>query len=131
MSTRGDKEFTPSTKEGALKRQNGYCASCGTRIWKPGNAGAMWHKFGERAEAHHVRPVRANGTATVDNCVIVCRSCHYSAHQGGRWRDISIYEESADGSAPIYVSVEAIANEYPFYRFTPANIPELKEQNTP
>jgi hypothetical protein len=125
MGTRGDKEFSRETIKEAFVRQNGYCASCGVRIWKMGKDGAMWHKFGEPAEAHHVRPVSANGTAEVKNCVILCRSCHLSAHQGGLWADISIYEKSSNGKKPDYVSVESIAAKYPFYRYTPAKQREL------
>lgn len=116
MSNRrpSDKEFDRSTIEAAFGRQGGLCASCGTRIWKMGNDGALWHKFGERAEAHHVRPVKAGGSAAVENCVVVCRSCHYSAHQGGRWADVEIYRLA--GAKKRYASVSTIAKEYPFYR---------------
>jgi hypothetical protein len=88
----------------------------------------MLHKFGERAEAHHVLPVSAGGTAHVDNCVVLCRSCHYSAHQGGRWADNSIYETAMDrsGRPARYVSTATIAKEYPFYKFRKANEVELK-----
>ena len=74
MGRRGKKEFSGNTMKAALARQNGYCASCGTRIWMLGSASADPHRFGERAEAHHVLPVLAGGTAHVDNCVILCRT---------------------------------------------------------
>ena len=80
MGRRGEKEFSANTIKAAFVRQSGYCASCGIRISKMGNDGAMRHEFGERAEAHHVLPVLAGGTAHVGNCVILCRTCHYSAH---------------------------------------------------
>ena len=131
MARRGEKDFSAKTIKAALARQSGYCASCGTRIWKIGNDGAMRHKFGERAEAHHVLPVLAGGTAHVDNCVILCRTCHYSAHQAGRWADISIYEKRGSGRKPVYVSVKTIAGEYPFYRFTKGKARELEKLNEP
>lgn len=129
MGRRGENEFSARTIKGASARQNGYCASCGTRIWKMGNDGAPQHRFGERAEAHHVIPVLAGGTAHVDNCVILCRSCHYSAHQGGRWADISLYEKRGSGKTPVHVAVKTIAAEYPFYKFTKAKARELEQLN--
>jgi len=128
MGQRGDKEFSSKTIKEAFARQAGYCASCGIRIPKLGNAGAKDHYFGERAEAHHVRPVLAGGTAQVENCVILCRTCHYSAHQAGQWSDISIYKEIG-GDTPVYASTETIAAEYPFYKFTPDKAAELEELN--
>jgi hypothetical protein len=129
MGSRGNKEFASSTIKDAYVRQNGYCASCGTRIWKLGNEGAMWHKFGERAEAHHVIPVRAGGMADVANCVIVCRACHISAHRGGAWADSSFYSNAAKGKKPSYVSVETVAAEYPYYKFTESKQRELEQLN--
>jgi len=129
MGSRGDKEFCSSIIKDAYARQNGHCASCGVRIWMLGRDGAMWHKFGEPAEAHHVIPVKAGGQADVTNCVIVCRSCHYSAHQGGRWGDTSIYGKASKGSRPGYVSVETVAAEYPYYKYSRANAAELARLN--
>jgi HNH endonuclease len=130
MGTRGEKEFTSATIKAAFVRQNGHCASCGIRIWKMGREGAMWHKFGEHAEAHHVKPVLAGGTADADNCVILCRTCHYSAHQGGNWQDVSIYEKpGSSNKARRYVSTETIAAEYPFYKWTRAKERELEQLN--
>ncbi len=129
MSRRREREFSAKTIKGAFVRQDGYCASCGARIWKMGADGATQHTFGERAEAHHVIPVLAGGTAHVDNCVILCRSCHYSAHQGGRWADVSIYKKSGSGKKPEYESVETIGAEYPFYKFTKTKARELEGLN--
>jgi len=129
MGSRRQREFSTRTATAALARQNGYCASCGTRIWTIGHAGAARHRFGERAEAHHVLPVLAGGTAHVDNCVILCRTCHYSAHQAGRWADISIYQKRGSGKTLAYVSVETTAAEYPFYRFTKSKAGELARLN--
>lgn len=78
-------EFSPSVKKLALFRQKNKCASCGAFVPKLGEAGREGHEFGERAEAHHRRPVRKGGAATVGNCVVLCESCHYNAHEGGKF----------------------------------------------
>src|SRR5688500_13847572 len=80
----------------ALGRQEFHCASCGYLITAIGEAGRANHEFGERAEGHHVIPNKMGGPITVDNCVVLCRACHLNAHQGGRWADISIYEDLAE-----------------------------------
>jgi HNH endonuclease len=129
MGNRSGKEFSRTTMQEAFARQGGYCASCGIRIWKMGREGAMWHKFGESAEAHHVRPVLAGGTAHVENCVVVCRACHISAHQGGAWADISIYRKAEIEGNPVYASTEEITAEYPFYKLSTSNADELREIN--
>lgn len=30
--------------------------------------------------------VKAGGANALDNCVVLCGSCHYSAHEGGAYR---------------------------------------------
>ncbi len=79
-------EFLPSTQQFALVRQKNKCACCGTRITALGNRGRADHRFGEGAQAHHIRHVKFGGLAIVDNCAILCHSCHYSAHEGGNFR---------------------------------------------
>lgn len=79
-------EFSRPTRELALARQRGRCASCGTHIFALGNAGHSEHQYGEGAQAHHLRHVKFGGLDSVDNCVILCQSCHYSAHEGGSYR---------------------------------------------
>jgi len=79
-------EFTSSTKKEALKRQENRCASCGKEIAEIGEAAREKHEYGERAEAHHIRPVQSGGSRDVDNCVIICQACHYSVHGGGDYR---------------------------------------------
>jgi 5-methylcytosine-specific restriction endonuclease McrA len=79
-------EFSRSTQQAALERQKHRCASCGTLIAQLGNAGIARHRFGEGAQAHHIRHVKLGGTNSVSNCVIICLSCHYSAHEGGNFR---------------------------------------------
>ncbi|MGE3962658.1 MAG: HNH endonuclease [Planctomycetota bacterium] len=95
-------EFTRATREAALERQGGRCGSCRTKIQALGCAGRAVHDFGESAEAHHLVPIAKRGDASLANCVVLCRSCHYSAHEGGRYsqgtvlgrpRDFSFYRK--------------------------------------
>ena len=80
-------EFSAGTKQQALERQGYRCASCGTKIYAVGEAGQAKHKFGERAEAHHVQHAKYSGLGSLDNCVVICRACHYSVHGGGRFKE--------------------------------------------
>jgi 5-methylcytosine-specific restriction endonuclease McrA len=79
-------EFSRATQQHALARQEYKCASCGTPISALGQVGRSIHRFGEGARAHHIRHVKFGGTDLVDNCVVLCESCHYSAHEGGNYR---------------------------------------------
>ncbi len=79
-------EFSASTKREALERQGYRCASCGTPISGLRSSDAATHAFGEGAQAHHLVHVKHFGSDRVDNCVILCTSCHYSAHEGGNFR---------------------------------------------
>lgn len=94
-------EFPRATQEMALSRQRYRCASCGTRITALGNAGRETHAYGEGAQAHHMQPIRLGGLASLDNCVILCQACHYTAHEGGNY-----------GSGTV-VSTE---KDYPYFR---------------
>lgn len=98
----------------ALVRQKFHCASCGYLITAIGEAGRANHEFGERAEGHHVIPDKMGGPITVDNCVVLCRACHLNVHQGGRWADISIYEDLA--TLQMSHKIAKIAALYPHYR---------------
>jgi 5-methylcytosine-specific restriction endonuclease McrA len=79
-------EFSTATQQNALIRQKNKCASCRTPIIALGRAGETSHRFGEGAQAHHIKHVKFGGTDLLDNCVILCQSCHYSAHEGGNYR---------------------------------------------
>jgi 5-methylcytosine-specific restriction endonuclease McrA len=79
-------EFSRPTQELALTRQQRRCGSCGTQILRLGHAGQATHRYGERAQAHHIRHIKFGGTEFLDNCVILCDSCHYSVHEGGNYR---------------------------------------------
>ena len=105
--------FPAGIQREALTRQRFHCASCGTHITAIGEAGQENHNFGERAEGHHLIPHKMGGPITKDNCVVLCRACHYSAHQGGRWRDISIYRDTARLS--MKQKIAKIADLYPHY----------------
>jgi hypothetical protein len=105
--------FPTSIQKQALVRQKFHCGSCGTRISAVGEAGQAIHKFGERAEGHHVIPHKMGGPITVANCVVLCRACHLNAHQGGRWADVSIYADVASGPMPDRIA--KIAKLYPHY----------------
>ena len=79
-------KFNLATQLAALARQKHFCASCGAKISNLGGAGQGAHRFGEFAHAHHMRHVKFGGTNLLNNCVILCQSCHYSAHEGGNYR---------------------------------------------
>jgi HNH endonuclease len=108
------RRFTARIQRQALARQKFHCASCGTPIAEIGEAGRANHRFGERAEGHHVIPHKMGGPVTVENCVVLCGACHYSAHQGGLWGDISIYDDIE--KLPMATRIEQIASLYPHYR---------------
>jgi 5-methylcytosine-specific restriction endonuclease McrA len=89
-------EFSRRTQQAALKRQKNRCASCGTPISALGEAGRAEHQYGESAQAHHVRHIKAGGTESVENCVVLCWSCHYCAHEGGNYRRGTVIGEESD-----------------------------------
>ena len=89
-------EFSGTTKKLALARQIFRCGSCGTRISCLGNAGQAEHKYGEGAQAHHLSHIKFGGSHSVDNCVILCQSCHYSAHEGGNYRFGTVVGRESD-----------------------------------
>jgi len=89
-------EFTPAIQQLALTRQRNRCASCGTTIFSLGKAGQARHAFGEIAHAHHVRHIKLCGNNSLDNCVILCWSCHYSVHEGGNYRWGKVMGEKTD-----------------------------------
>jgi 5-methylcytosine-specific restriction endonuclease McrA len=78
-------EFDRATQLSALVRQEFRCASCGEPILMLGQAGREAHPFGEMAHAHHKKPISKGGRNDLSNCVIICESCHYSVHEGGRY----------------------------------------------
>jgi 5-methylcytosine-specific restriction endonuclease McrA len=56
----------------------------------------MDHRFGEGAQAHHVVHIKFGGGSWLDNCVILCQSCHYSAHEGGNYRSGTVMGRKKD-----------------------------------
>lgn len=89
-------EFPVATQQLALMRQKYRCASCGTPISHLGDAGRGNHSYGEGAQAHHVLHVKFGGTASLSNCVVICWSCHYSAHEGGNYRWGTVIGKESD-----------------------------------
>jgi 5-methylcytosine-specific restriction endonuclease McrA len=84
--TKRPQEFTRQTQKLALLRQEHLCASCGTEITEIGEAGRAEHKFGEGAQAHHIKHAKFGGTNEVENCVVIYWSCHYCVDEGGSYR---------------------------------------------
>ena len=89
-------EFAHMTKEAALARQRRKCAGCRTHIFALGEGGRTQHQYGEGAQAHHMRAVQWGGSSEAGNCVILCQSCHYSAHEGGNYRYSAVVGTPAD-----------------------------------
>lgn len=89
-------EFSLATKRLALVRQKNRCASCGAQILGLGNTGRNAHRYGEGAQAHHIRHVKFGGIGTIDNCVVVCQACHYSLHEGGNYRHGTVVGRKED-----------------------------------
>jgi hypothetical protein len=100
--------FSRDTKREALERQTFRCASCGRPIV------AIEDTEQTGAAGHHVIPHKMGGPITVDNCVVICRACHLNSHQGGRWGDVSIYEDITNPPTPRMIA--KIAALYPYYR---------------
>jgi 5-methylcytosine-specific restriction endonuclease McrA len=91
-------EFSTTTKEQAFARQKNRCGSCGASINKLGFDSILRNKYGERAEAHHIEHIKYGGLSSVENCVIICQSCHYSLHEGGNYRYGTVIGKKKDYS---------------------------------
>ncbi len=63
MSAR--REFSAKVKVAAFERAGGRCESCKVKI-RPGNG----------PEYDHSTPAAVGGSATIDNCRVLCRNCH-------------------------------------------------------
>ncbi len=98
-------KFDRATQLAALVRQEFICASCGEPIRLLGELGREAHPFGEIAHAHHRRPISKGGRNNRENCVIICESCHYSAHEGGRYRKGTVIGRRKD--FPFFVGRES------------------------
>nr|WP_254444475.1 MULTISPECIES: HNH endonuclease signature motif containing protein [unclassified Ruegeria] len=108
------KPFPKRIQEAALKRQKSKCGSCGTKISSIGKAGKADHKYGESAEGHHVIPHSLGGPLTKENCVILCQSCHYSAHGGGAYRKTKRQYEDVQ-NLPMAQQIKKIAKLFRYY----------------
>lgn len=60
-------EFSKKVKVQAVMRSGGHCESCGRKLLHVGD-----FKF----EADHEIPDALNGPATLENCKVLCKSCH-------------------------------------------------------
>lgn len=89
-------EFDQRTKETALVRQCFRCAMCGENISHLGDSARASHEYGESAQAHHRRPIHMGGADAISNCVVICDSCHYSAHGGGDYRHFKVVGRISD-----------------------------------
>lgn len=67
-------KFSESTKQRSRFRQRGKCVHC--------NESLDW----QEEFAHHLYPHALGGADCVDNCVVLCGSCHYRVHNDGRFR---------------------------------------------
>lgn len=68
MSREGD--FSRPTKRAAIARQGGVCAWCGVYLQ------THWSSGDYPGFAHHLRPLRHGGDASLDNCVYLCWGDH-------------------------------------------------------
>lgn len=55
-----------------------------------------------------------HGPLTAENCVILYRACHLNPHQGGRFADVSIYDDLKNLTMPEQIA--RIAALYPHYQ---------------
>ncbi|MGQ0484935.1 MAG: HNH endonuclease [Hyphomicrobiales bacterium] len=77
------------------------------RLFDIGEGGLAWHVFGERADAHHIKHANAGGTGQLANCIILCRSCHYSVHGGGTF---TVNSGTMQGRQSDYVCYDGNSN---------------------
>jgi 5-methylcytosine-specific restriction enzyme A len=57
-------EFSKRTKLIAWNRSQGRCEACGVKL------------FTGRIEYHHDKECTFGGSAELENCIVLCRSCH-------------------------------------------------------
>lgn len=81
-------EFTRLTQDFALGRQAALCGMCGTDFRRDGIP-----------NFHHVLPCNCGGSNNLDNCVVLCKECHYAAHNYGNYRQ----------------PLELLRKEFPFF----------------
>jgi predicted restriction endonuclease len=68
MTRTGD--FSRKVKWAAITRQGGICAFCGVTLSTP------WTEGEYKGYAHHLKPLKHGGDATLDNCVYLCWGHH-------------------------------------------------------
>lgn len=72
--------FSRATIEAAYRRQRNRCAMCGHSLRK------LFEYYGESSAAHHILRVADGGSHDLDNCAILCETCHQQAHNWGQFR---------------------------------------------
>jgi 5-methylcytosine-specific restriction endonuclease McrA len=112
----GHKPFRETTQRRALARQGFVCGSCGERIVDVGEKGRQHHSFKEGARGHHIIPhAKMHGPTTEANCVVLCESCHLSAH-GNNTQDVSFYSDLRKQELPMDEMIQKVAAMYPHYK---------------
>ena len=96
MGRDSESEFTAQIKMQAWSRQDFLGGSCGELIVPFGGKKLVSVAWGESAHAHHRKPVKIGGGGNVENCVILCESCHYSAHEGGNYKHGTVWGRIKD-----------------------------------
>jgi len=80
-------EFHGGVWQTVVKRQDAICAACGKGL-------AAFNDDGDRdVFGHHVipdqcgkhRPKYADFLRTAENCVMICKECHWAAHEYGKY----------------------------------------------
>ena len=91
-----EKEFSNQIKMQALSRQEFLCGSCGDLIVPFSRNELVSVAWDETAHAHHRKPIKMGGGGNVENCVILCETCHYSAHEGGSYAHGTVWGRIKD-----------------------------------
>jgi len=70
-----EKRLEEEIRQHLLEEHGGICQNCGR--W-PDNFGL---------ELHHIKFKSRGGQSNLENCVLICKSCHLTAHGIGGRRD--------------------------------------------
>lgn len=97
-------DFTRATKRAAILRQRGVCGWCGVALQTPWSNGELG------GYAHHLRPLRHGGDASLDNCVYLCWGHHQLIGHGMAPYGI----DAQGGSSDTWVQLEA--DDFEFWR---------------
>ena len=79
-------EFSQPIIDRAWQRQGGRCAACGRDLSR-----CNW-------DAHHRKGFKYGGTASLGNCILLCRntpeSCHLNLGHNGDWQGNTVLYDS-------------------------------------